>query len=260
MSEVFGINFSPLDMKALIGVFTEAPVPGGAGTRLVVTANVDHVVNLVRNERFRAAYRAAWVATADGAPVALYARLRGAPIPGRVSGADLFPALMRALSPGRHRPYFLVSRPATGERLREWLVARGFDAQSVGIECPPFGFERDLTFSADLARRIREHGTTHLVLGVGAPKSEVWVHDWHAELGDCYAFAVGAGVDFFVGNERRAPVWMQHCGLEWVWRFAREPRRLFRRYFVDSWMFPVAIKNDMLSNWRMRSRPERLPV
>jgi N-acetylglucosaminyldiphosphoundecaprenol N-acetyl-beta-D-mannosaminyltransferase len=248
MTEVFGISFSSLDKDALVGQLAGRPLPAGSGVRLVVTANVDHVVNLVRNQRFRAAYRTAWAATADGAPVALYARLRGTRFPGRVPGPDLFAALMHALTADQHRPFFMVSNLETGARLRRWLTKRGFRDDAVGVDCPPFGFERDADLSAALARRIREHGTTHLVLGIGAPKSEVWVHEWSAELGDCYALGIGAGVDFFVGKDRRAPLWMQQLGLEWCWRFGREPRRLFRRYFVDSWLFLVAIRDDLVKS------------
>lgn len=260
MTEVFGISFSSLDKGALVSQLAGPSLPAGAGVRLVVTTNVDHVVNLVRSQRFRTAYRMAWAATADGAPVALYARLRGVRIPGRIPGPDLFAALMHALSLERHRPFFIVSNLETGARLRRWLGQRGFQEESVGVDCPPFGFERDPTFSAALARRIREHGTTHLVLGVGAPKSEVWVHEWSAELGDCYALGIGAGIDFFVEKDRRAPLWMQHLGLEWSWRFGREPRRLFRRYFVDSWLFPVAIKNDLVKSWKARAMGKRVPT
>lgn len=260
MPEVFGIEFTPLDKDALVHTFATEAVPRGAGVRLVVTTNVDHVVNLTRNERFRAAYRAAWVATADGAPVALYARLRGAALAGRIPGPDLFAALMPQLAADRHRPFFLVSQVDTGLRLQKWLMDHGFLPEAVGIYCPPFGFERDPEMSAALSERIRQHGTTHLLMGIGAPKSEVWVHERCAELGDCYALGIGAGVDFFVAKARRAPLWMQRLGLEWLWRFGREPRRLFRRYCVDSWLFPIAIANDLAATWKQSSRSKRQPA
>jgi N-acetylglucosaminyldiphosphoundecaprenol N-acetyl-beta-D-mannosaminyltransferase len=144
-----------------------------------------------------------------------------------------------------HRPFFLVSRPRTGMLLRQFLISRGLPAGALAIECPPFGFENDRQYSTSLAGRIRAHGTTHLILGVGAPKSEVWIDTHREDLGPCYAFGVGAGLDFFVRVERRAPGWMQRLGMEWFWRFAREPRRLFRRYFIDSWIFVSAVKRDL---------------
>jgi N-acetylglucosaminyldiphosphoundecaprenol N-acetyl-beta-D-mannosaminyltransferase len=258
MPAVFGIEFSPHDKESLVRDLTRTPVRAGTGLSLVVTANTDHIVNLLRNERFRAAYRSAKVATADGAPVALYARLRGAGVPGRVAGSDVFPAVMGALTAERHRPFFIVSREAAGQRLRQWLGARGFAQTMVGIDCPPFGFELDDEYSARLARQVREHRTTHLFLGVGSPKSEIWLDDWSHALGDCYGLAVGAGIDFFVGTEVRAPAWMQTIGMEWVWRLLREPRRLGRRYLVDGLLFPVAVLRDASGRWQAAERRSSL--
>jgi N-acetylglucosaminyldiphosphoundecaprenol N-acetyl-beta-D-mannosaminyltransferase len=245
MAIPFGIRFSQMTLDDLVDQVVSAPIPPGESARLVATANLDHVVHLTRSASLRAAYSRAWVATADGTPVYLYARLRGCRLPGRVAGSDLIASLLPRLVPGAHRPFFLVSRPRTGVLLREYLISRGFPVETLVIECPPFGFEMSRQYSMALAERVRAHGTTHLILGVGAPKSEVWIDTHREDLGPCYAVAVGAGLDFFVGVERRAPRWMQRVGMEWFWRFAREPRRLFRRYFVDSWTFLFAVKRDL---------------
>jgi N-acetylglucosaminyldiphosphoundecaprenol N-acetyl-beta-D-mannosaminyltransferase len=254
MAEVFGIDFSAQDKDQLVELLTRKPVPAGSGLAMVVTANIDHVVNLLRDAQFRTAYGTAKVATADGFPVAVYAKLRGVDLPGRVAGPDLFAAMMPALVPGRHRPFFVVSREGTGAKLRDYLVCRGFAPEDVGIVCPPFGFERDQAFSQALAWQVRAHGTTHLVMGVGSPKSELWLHEWRDDLGDCYAMGIGAGIDFFVGTEVRAPAWMQTIGMEWLWRLLREPRRLGRRYLVDGLLFPVAVLRDLSGRWQSAER------
>ncbi len=251
MAEVFGIDFSSRDKDALIRTLTREPVTPGSGLAMVVTANIDHVVNLLRNAKFRTAYGTAKLATADGFPVAVYARLRGADLPGRVAGPDLFAALMPALEPGRHRPFFVVSREGTGAKLRAYLVGRGFAPDEVGVVCPPFGFEHDQEFSQSLAWQVQAHGTTHLVMGVGSPKSELWLYEWREALGDCYALGIGAGIDFFVGTEVRAPGWMQTLCLEWFWRMAREPKRLARRYLLDAVLFPVAVWRDATGRWAL---------
>lgn len=249
MAEVFGIDFSSRDKEQLVEVLTAEPVAPGSGIAMVVTANIDHVVNLLRNAAFRTAYGSAKLATADGFPVAVYARLRGADLPGRVAGPDLFAALMPALVPGRHRPFFVVSRESTGAKLKDYLVGRGFSPEDVGFVCPSFGFEKVRDYSQALAWQIRAHGTTHLVMGVGSPKSELWLYEWRDALGDCYAMGIGAGIDFFVGTEVRAPSWMQTLCLEWFWRMAREPKRLARRYLLDAVLFPVAVWRDATGRW-----------
>jgi N-acetylglucosaminyldiphosphoundecaprenol N-acetyl-beta-D-mannosaminyltransferase len=243
---VFGINFCSLDLSALVALLVREPVPPNEAARLVATTNLDHIVNLTRNSEFRQAYSRAWAVTADGTPVFLYAKLRGSGLPCRIPGPDLFAALMLKLSPDAHRPFFVVSSMDTGGRLSEWLLNRGFNALSFEILSPKFGFERDAEYSISLAKRIKSHKTTHLIFGVGAPKSEIWLDRYRFDLGNCFALGIGAGVDYFVETQRRSPLWMRRLGLEWLWRFACEPRRLFRRYFIDSWLFFAAIKNDLI--------------
>lgn len=232
---VLGIAFSPLSRDMLIRHMLFDRIPAGEGVRLVVTANVDHISNLARSARFRAAYAGAWAATADGAPVYLYARLQGNAVPERVTGADLTVSLLDKMVPGSDRPFFVVSTAETGRRLRQILIRRGFHRDAIAFSCPGFGFENHPIASELLAGAIQGHGTTHLFVGLGAPKSEIWIHENRHLLGDTYALAIGASLDFHVGLRRRAPVWMQHAGLEWAWRVLSEPRRLFRRYFVESW-------------------------
>jgi N-acetylglucosaminyldiphosphoundecaprenol N-acetyl-beta-D-mannosaminyltransferase len=231
---VLGIAFSSMTRDNILWRLLYDHIPDGEGVRLLVTANVDHISNLVRKARFRSAYAGAWAATADGMPVYLYAKLRGSAAPELITGADLSSQLLNRISSDTCRPFFVVGQEETGLRLQQVLAARGFSEESVAFVCPKFGFENDAAASAALAKAIREHGTTHLFFGLGAPKSEIWIHENRKELGDTYALAIGASLDFYVGLRQRAPLWMRRYGLEWAWRVMSEPRRLFRRYFVES--------------------------
>lgn len=237
LSKPFGLAFVPLDESALADQVARSLVPRGTGPRVIVTTNLDHVVQLSRNAAFRNAYRRAWVVTADGMPVYLYARLRGANLPCRLTGADLFARLITLLSPERHRCFFVLSSDEIARRIETALYARGFSHEQLAFRVPPWGFERDEAYSAALAGEIRTHHATHLFFGLGSPKSEIWADRYRNAIGDCYVLSVGAALDFFAGTKRRAPIALQRSGLEWAWRLAQEPRRLFRRYFVDSWTF-----------------------
>ena len=242
---VFGLRLSAMTRAELARSIERDPVPAGTGPRIVCTANVDHVVHLHTNAAFRTAYGAAWAVTADGMPVYAYARMRRERVPGRVTGSDLVNDLVRGLSPRLHRCCFITSRPDIAEALERDMVSRGFPADSLRFVVPPFGFENNLAYSAELARDIGRRGTTHLFVGVGAPKSEIWTDRYRALIGDCYVLNAGAGLEYSCGLRRRAPRWIQHSGFEWMWRFCGEPRRLFRRYFVDSWTFLAAIRRDL---------------
>jgi N-acetylglucosaminyldiphosphoundecaprenol N-acetyl-beta-D-mannosaminyltransferase len=252
--KVFGLQFSLQNLDALADRLTsESPAPD-APAHLVFTLNLDHVVQLSKtNTAFRKAYDSAQTVTADGMPVYIYARLRGVPLPGRTPGADLLPALLERLAPERHRPFFITSDSTTASRLKGLLMERGFGDRAVSMEVPPYGFEKDETYSSELAQRIRDHNTTHLIFGVGAPKSEIWLDRHRAAIGPCYALSLGASANFLVGTATRAPRWMRFGGLEWFWRFCCEPRRLFRRYFIDSWRFLKAVKDDLKIGQPLRS-------
>lgn len=241
---IFGVRLSPLTRAGVVEALL-APAPAGEGARLVATLNLDHVVRLQEDADFRAAYARAALVTADGAPVFAYARWRGAGAVERAPGSDLLADLVQAWSPGRHRPFFVASRPATGEALGALLAGRGFADTAVGWACPPFGFERDPAASDALAAAVRAHRATHLIMGVGAPKSEVWVDRRRGELGDVWACGFGSAADFLVGEARRAPPLARRLGMEWLWRVLHDPRRLFRRYFVDSWAVLPAVARDL---------------
>lgn len=244
---MFGLQFSCESIGDIAREICNSPVPAGAGLRLLTTLNVDHVVNLQKNHNFRKAYRGSWKTTIDGMPILVYARLRNIGVKARVTGADLFPLIFDNLKPGIHRPFFVPSSQITANILRERLRAAGFDATQFGIHVPEFGFEADPVASLALENQIAALRATHIFFGVGSPKSEIWIDRHRGGLGDAYGLAIGAALEFHAGTLRRAPVWMQEAGLEWFWRFLQQPKRLFRRYFIDSWLVLGVIARDLQS-------------
>jgi N-acetylglucosaminyldiphosphoundecaprenol N-acetyl-beta-D-mannosaminyltransferase len=259
----FGIEFTTLSADEIVECLLNQPVQPGDEPRLLLTTNVDHIARLRNDAQFRAAYRASWLVTADGMPIYLYARLRQGRLKGRITGSDLIATLIDRFDPARHRPFFVCANLAVACMLQQRLLARGFDAAGAAFAAPPFGFEADPEYSAALAARVLRHSTTHLVLGVGAPKSETWAHRHRRELGSCYVLPVGAGLEYAVGLKHRAPPALRRCGFEWAWRVAQEPRRLFRRYAIESWPFLAAVWADargrplLHQDFRIASRRER---
>lgn len=237
---LLGIRFSPLTAEEIASeVCSNDPV---GAFRMIATANIDHIANLSMNPEFRAAYADAWLATIDGTPVHVYAQFAGRRDLPKVPGSDLLPVILERLRPGIHRPFFVAAAGTTAESLKRQLLDRGFAEDSVGIAVPEFGFEAD---GAALLRAIVEHGTTHLFMGVGAPKSEIWMHQNRLALRGCYGFGFGAGLDYTAGTRRRAPALFRSAGLEWAWRALAEPRRLPQRYARAAWGFGLAVLNDL---------------
>ncbi len=217
----------------------------------VVTPNVDHTVMLQEDQSFRAAYDEADLILADGMPVVLASRLLRKPLPERVTGADLVPALFEAAT--EERPvtaYLLGAMPGVAETAAEKIEQKWASVRIVGTYSPPFGFENDDEENAAILERIREAKPDVLVVGLGAPKQELWVHKHREQITAKISLCVGATIDFLAGNTPRAPRWMQRVGMEWMFRVLSEPRRLFKRYARDAWLFPRIVWRE----WRTPAR------
>jgi N-acetylglucosaminyldiphosphoundecaprenol N-acetyl-beta-D-mannosaminyltransferase len=104
-----------------------------------------------------------------------------------------------------------------------------------------------------ILERIRAARPDLLMVALGAPKQEIWIGQNAGQLGNAVALGVGASVDFIAGRVPRAPRWMSKAGLEWCYRLAREPRRLWRRYLVNDPKFLVILARD----WRTRRNQSR---
>lgn len=152
----FRIPFIARTEAEFASELASAPPPPSCGASLVVTANVAHIVELRRNPRFRQAYRHAWRATADGTPVYLYARLRGARLPERLTGSGCFAKLMPLLDAGRHRCVFVAPTNEVGELCRNWLLARGFSEDQVAVIVPGEGLR-------DGRRQVGRTGVVHRI-------------------------------------------------------------------------------------------------
>lgn len=243
---MLGIQFDTRSLTDLADDILTNPVKEGEGLRTIVTCNMDHVVQLRENERFRAAYQKAWCRTVDGTPVYIWTRFRlGSGYP-KVPGSDLFKELMDRAAPGLNRFFYLASSEDVGRALVEKMVQQGLSADSLAWFCPPHGFENLPGENERLLNAINDFNPTHIFMGVGAPKSEIWAEEHRSALADSYVLSCGASLEFYVGMKERAPKWMQTWGLEWLHRLSSEPKRLGKRYLINSWGFLAAIIED----WR----------
>ena len=228
--EIFGLKFYCGDADQLAKKLTEPAMSSLCQLRAIHTVNIDHVASLRTNPLYHAASEAAWVRTIDGWPISVAARLlRGVRIP-RITGADFIAKLGPMLDPARHRVAFVVSNSKTQIGLSEYFCRRGFSMDQLYFYCPPFGFESDFHISRRMIDEIVDHRPTHLFMGVGSPKSEVWIHEHAKQIGPMYVGCFGAGLEFLSGARRRAPRLIRVVGLEWGWRLLQDPFRLGKRY------------------------------
>ncbi|MGE5328966.1 MAG: WecB/TagA/CpsF family glycosyltransferase, partial [Deltaproteobacteria bacterium] len=155
----------------------------------------------------------------------------------KLSGSDIFPKLCEISAEKGYRLFFLGAGEGVAEQAVSNLKKAFSKINVVGAYAPPLGFEKNEKENEKICKMINKLAPDILFVGFGAPKQEKWIHKNLHALNVRVAIAVGAAFDFAAGNIKRAPVFMQKIGLEWFWRFMHEPKRLFKRYFIDDSQF-----------------------
>jgi N-acetylglucosaminyldiphosphoundecaprenol N-acetyl-beta-D-mannosaminyltransferase len=214
---------------------------GGA----VYTPNVDHVVTAEDDLAFRAAYDDASLSVADGKFVVWGAKLLGTPVPEKISGSDLIEPLLRLAGREGWRVFMLGGAPGVAAAAAERSRAE-FGVEVVGTASPYVrldGSPGDLEQGMDQIAAARPN---LVLVAMGAPKQELWIHHNRARLGGAVAIGVGASLDFVIGRISRAPRWISNAGLEWFYRFLKEPRRLAYRYLIKDPRYLAVLTRTVL--------------
>ncbi len=223
---LLGLDFAATDLVQAVDRLLARPIDAAFG--YVVTPNADHLVRLCADPGLAEIYDDAWLRLLDSRVVAGLAHLCRLPVPPVVPGSDLSALLLSRLR--GQRVTIIGLSPAFLPR----LVDRFGLADPVHFD-PPMNFDRDpAAFAATVAFALR-HPARFTFLAVGSPRQErLAAAIAAAGTGQGIGLCVGASLDFLSGARRRAPVWMRRSGLEWLHRLAGDPRRMARRYLVDS--------------------------
>jgi N-acetylglucosaminyldiphosphoundecaprenol N-acetyl-beta-D-mannosaminyltransferase len=219
-----------------------------------ITANLHYCMLTSRDRRLVAVNARAAFILADGMPLVWASRLGSHPLPERVAGADLVPALCAQAAAFGHRVYFLGGKAGVAVEAARQLVDRFPGLQIAGTEAPPF---RTLTVEEieGVIARVRAARPDLLFVAFGQPKGEVWLAEHHEALGVPVSVQVGASLDFVAGRVRRAPRWLQRLGLEWAYRLWREPGRLVGRYTENVLFLSRTLAGNLFARRRTRAQP-----
>jgi N-acetylglucosaminyldiphosphoundecaprenol N-acetyl-beta-D-mannosaminyltransferase len=220
---------------------------------IVFTPNVDHIMRLKHDREFRQAYSIADYRVCDSKILIYAARFLGQPIREKLSGSDLFPAFYQH---HRHNPavriFLLGAAPGVAAEAAVQINGKVDRQMVVGTYSPPLGFEADRAETAKILERVRRSGATVLAVGLGAPKQEKWIYQHRQALSQIKIFfAIGATLDFEAGHKARAPKWISEVGLEWFYRLATEPRRLWKRYLLGILPFTWLVLQEKFSGKRI---------
>jgi exopolysaccharide biosynthesis WecB/TagA/CpsF family protein len=202
---------------------------------IVWTLNPDHLYHLQRNRAFYDAYRQADFITSDSKYVYWGLAWIGRRIKEKVSGSDIVPAYCahHANNPAV-KVFLLGAKPGIAQQAMERINARVGSQVVVGAHSPSMNFVNDAAEIAETIAVINASGATCLIVGLGAPKQEIWITKFRHAMPNVKVYmGVGAAIDYEAGAVKRAPRWMTRTGLEWVYRITTEPRRYWRRYLRD---------------------------
>jgi N-acetylglucosaminyldiphosphoundecaprenol N-acetyl-beta-D-mannosaminyltransferase len=229
--ELFGLQVDNLTMEETLARIDE--FIASRKVRHHVVINVDKIVKAHRDPKLREIINACDLVNADGQPVVWAARFLGKPLKERVAGIDLMQRLIAHSAVRGYRPYFLGAR----EEVVSELVRRVREKHP-GLDVA--GWRNGYWSEAEepaVAQTIAAAKPDILFVAISSPKKELFLARWKQEIQAPFVMGVGGSFDVVAGRVKRAPGWMQRCGLEWFFRLLQEPRRMWRRYLVEDMQF-----------------------
>jgi N-acetylglucosaminyldiphosphoundecaprenol N-acetyl-beta-D-mannosaminyltransferase len=205
----------------------------GEGKNYIVPINVDVVMKIENDSYLKEIIDNADLVLIDGKPLVWISNWYNKPIKAKISGSDLVPLLCeRSLKKG-YTIFLIGGRDGIAQKAKARLEKELPGIKIVGTYAPPFGFETDVREIKKINQMITAAHPDLLIVCFGCPKQEKWIYENYKKYEAKVSICAGATVDFLAGNVARAPHWMSDHGLEWFYRFMQEPKRMFKRYFID---------------------------
>jgi len=198
-----------------------------------VVVNVDKLVKASRDPELRRIINDCALINVDGMPVVWAARLLGKPLKERVAGVDLFEALMERAAQQGWRVFLLGAREEVVAGVKSTYEHKYRGLTIAGYRNGYWKPEEE----AGVVAQIAAAKADLLFVAISSPKKEHFLGQYQEQMKIPFAMGVGGTFDVAVGRVKRAPLWMQKSGLEWFYRFLQEPRRMFKRYFIDDMAF-----------------------
>lgn len=214
----------------------------------IVTPNAQHIVLLEGDPYLRRIYDEAALVVSDGASLLIAARYLGGKLVERIAGVDLFQQICGRAAEVSLRVFLLGGRPGSAAKAATNLKDRYPGLFIAGTYCPAWGFEKDPDQLREISEAIRESRPHIVFVALGAPKQEYWIYEHGRKLGVPICMGIGGAFEMVGGLTRRAPRWIQHAKLEWLFRLFVEPRRLWRRYLIGNLQFASIVLRQWVNS------------
>jgi len=238
--EMMGCLIDNLSMEETLGKIEGFIASGKAHQHVVV--NVDKLVKAQKDPELRRIINECALINADGMPVVWASRWLRKPLKERVAGVDLFEALMARSAKKGWRVYLLGAKEEVVSAVNALYPVKYPGLCIAGYRNGYWKPDEE----AEVVEAITAARADLLFVAISSPKKELFLGAYQNQMRVPFAMGVGGTFDVAVGKVRRAPGWMQRCGLEWFFRFLQEPRRMFRRYFIED----TAFVGLLLKEWR----------
>ena len=199
----------------------------------VVAINVDVVMKMEEDLLLRDISDKANLTIVDGKPLIWISKLQKKPIVEKISGSDLVPNLCELANDKGYSIFIIGGKSGVADQAKIKLEEKYKRIKIVGTYSPPIGFENNEKELDTINQMINKAKPDLLFACLGCPKQEKWIYNNIEKYNAKASICAGATVDFLAGNIKRAPKWISNIGLEWFYRFLQEPKRLFKRYFID---------------------------
>lgn len=227
----FSAEINPLTMGQTMDVVEEmvqARVP-----QQHVVVNVAKLVMMEKDEQLRKIVNSCDLINADGQGVVWGAKILGVDIPERVAGIDLFTNLIELSANKGYRVYLFGAKEEVVSRVSQIFKEKFPKLTIAGSRNGYFTKEEELKIVED----IHESKPDMLFVAMSSPQKEIFLNKYKDKMNVPFVMGVGGSFDVIAGKTKRAPLWMQKCGLEWFYRFLCEPRRMWKRYLVTNSIF-----------------------
>ena len=256
---VWDVPFDRVTLEQAVGKIEKLIVEGQPS--YVITANLNYVMLHHRRAEMQRITEDADLILADGQPIVWRSGIGRDPLPGRIAGSEMIYRLAQQASFRGWGIYFLGGEPGVAATCAERLADLYPGLKIAGVESPPF---RELTAHEQAAQdeRIRSSGAKLLLVALGQPKGECWIHQHYKRLGVPVSIQLGASFDFIAGTAKRAPICWQRIGLEWAYRMLSDPRRLVPRYASNACFLASVLIEDWkrkVTSWGMGEWTDKSP-
>ena len=213
----------------------------------VITPNVDQVIRIESDKYFKEIYENAELLLADGTPLVWISRWYKKPIKEKICGSDLVPDLCKLAAQKGYLIFLLGSAEGVAAKAAENLKKNNPGLRVAGVYSPPYGFEKDKNEIDKINEMLFNSKADMLFVGMGVPKQDIFIYENMNKYQIPMSFSIGATIDFEAGIQKRAPKWVNHIGMEGLYRLAHDPKRMFKRYIIDDMkIFKLA--------WRYKKR------